>query len=52
MRIDLFHDTACPWCRIGKRHLQLALAQWPGGPVLQLMQQAAGEGTETRRTES
>ncbi len=33
MQIDLFHDTACPWCRIGKRHLQLALAQWQGKPV-------------------
>ena len=33
MRIDLFHDTVCPWCRIGKRHLQLALAQWDGEPI-------------------
>jgi predicted DsbA family dithiol-disulfide isomerase len=33
MQIDLFHDTACPWCRIGKRHLRLALAQWDGAPV-------------------
>jgi predicted DsbA family dithiol-disulfide isomerase len=33
MQIDLFHDTACPWCRIGKRHLQLALAQWDGEPI-------------------
>ena len=30
MRIDVFHDTVCPWCRIGKRHLSLALEQWPG----------------------
>ncbi len=21
MLIDIFHDTACPWCRIGKKHL-------------------------------
>ncbi|MEI2691134.1 MAG: DsbA family oxidoreductase [Anaerolineae bacterium] len=33
MQIDLFQDTVCPWCRIGKRHLQLALAQWDGAPV-------------------
>ncbi len=33
MQIDLFHDTACPWCRIGKRHLQLALAQWDSEPA-------------------
>lgn len=33
MRIDLFHDTACPWCRIGKAHLKAALEQWQGEPV-------------------
>ncbi len=33
MKIDVFQDTVCPWCRIGKQHLKLALAQWEGGPV-------------------
>lgn len=33
MKVDVFHDTVCPWCRIGKRHLELALAEWEGGPV-------------------
>jgi len=33
MQIDVYHDTVCPWCRIGKRHLQLALAEWDGEPV-------------------
>jgi len=33
MRIDVFHDTACPWCRIGKAHLQQALARWNGERV-------------------
>ncbi len=33
MHIDLFYDTTCPWCYIGKRHLQLALAQWDGTPI-------------------
>ncbi|MGB7338904.1 MAG: DsbA family oxidoreductase [Phototrophicaceae bacterium] len=28
MNIDVFHDIACPWCRIGKAHLQEALSQW------------------------
>jgi predicted DsbA family dithiol-disulfide isomerase len=28
MLIDIFHDTVCPWCRIGKKHLFDALAQW------------------------
>ena len=31
--IDIFHDTVCPWCRIGKAHLQQALEDWDGPPV-------------------
>lgn len=27
MKIDVFHDTVCPWCRVGKRHLLQALEQ-------------------------
>ena len=27
MRIDVFSDTVCPWCFIGRRHLQAALAE-------------------------
>ncbi|MGB9429822.1 MAG: DsbA family oxidoreductase [Gammaproteobacteria bacterium] len=26
MRIDIYSDTVCPWCFIGKRHLEKALA--------------------------
>jgi predicted DsbA family dithiol-disulfide isomerase len=33
MQIDVFSDTVCPWCRIGKRHLELALSEWAGEPV-------------------
>ncbi|MBP6786011.1 MAG: DsbA family oxidoreductase [Candidatus Promineofilum sp.] len=33
IQIDVFSDTVCPWCRIGKRHLELALADWEGEPV-------------------
>ena len=28
MQIDVFHDTVCPWCRIGKKHLFDALSQY------------------------
>jgi len=28
MLIDIFHDPVCPWCRIGKKYLFDALAQW------------------------
>lgn len=27
MLIDIFSDTVCPWCFIGKRHLERALAE-------------------------
>src|SRR5918999_3393101 len=30
VRIDIFSDTVCPWCMIGKRRLERALAQRPG----------------------
>jgi predicted DsbA family dithiol-disulfide isomerase len=33
MQIDVFQDTACPWCRIGKKNLRDALAQWGGEDV-------------------
>jgi predicted DsbA family dithiol-disulfide isomerase len=34
MEIDVYQDTACPWCRIGKAHLRKALEQWAGEPVM------------------
>lgn len=33
MLIDIFHDTACPWCWVGKKHLFNALKEWHGEPV-------------------
>ena len=29
MRIDIYSDTVCPWCYLGKRRFQLALAERP-----------------------
>ena len=29
MRIDIFSDTVCPWCYLGKRRFELALATRP-----------------------
>lgn len=31
--VDVFHDTICPWCRIGVAALQWALSGWNGPPV-------------------
>ncbi|MDT3415494.1 putative DsbA family dithiol-disulfide isomerase [Brevibacillus aydinogluensis] len=33
MIIEIFQDTICPWCRIGKKHLFDAIRQWGGEPV-------------------
>lgn len=33
IRIDIVSDAICPWCFIGKRRLEAALAQWDGGDV-------------------
>jgi predicted DsbA family dithiol-disulfide isomerase len=30
VHIDVIHDTACPWCRIGKANLRKALETWAG----------------------
>jgi predicted DsbA family dithiol-disulfide isomerase len=28
LQVDIWSDIACPWCAIGKRHLEQALADW------------------------
>ena len=33
VQIDIFSDTICPWCLIGKRRLEAALEMRPGLPV-------------------
>lgn len=33
MQIDVFHDTVCPWCRIGKKYLFDALSEYKGKAV-------------------
>jgi predicted DsbA family dithiol-disulfide isomerase len=55
MHVDVFQDTVCPWCRIGKKHLADALAQWEGEPVevrfhpFMLQPQMPAEGTDFRQ---
>src|SRR5208282_4695113 len=33
LSIDVYSDVICPWCYLGKKRLELALAEWDGGPV-------------------
>jgi len=36
VRIDVVSDVVCPWCFIGKRRLEKALALKPDVPILDL----------------
>lgn len=33
MKVDIYQDTVCPWCRIGKAHLFEAMEAWDGDPI-------------------
>jgi predicted DsbA family dithiol-disulfide isomerase len=33
MRVDVWSDVACPWCYVGKRRLEAAIAMFRDGPV-------------------
>ena len=33
IKVDIVSDVACPWCYVGKRRLESALAEWKGAPV-------------------
>ena len=57
MRIDVWSDLVCPWCYIGKRRLERALADRPGAPVVEIVHRSfqlnpsAPMGTTSRRRE-
>lgn len=33
MIIEVFQDTICPWCRIGKKNMFEAISKWTGEPI-------------------
>jgi len=37
MRIDVWSDLVCPWCYIGKRRLERALAAWSDTPQVEIV---------------
>ena len=55
MRIDVWSDLVCPWCYIGKRRLERALAGWPDVPQVEIVHRSfqlnpsAPEGTTSLR---
>jgi predicted DsbA family dithiol-disulfide isomerase len=52
--VEVWHDTVCPWCRIGLHNLGVALDAWKGAPVdvaihpFLLNPDAPKEGTDLR----
>ena len=55
MRIDVGSDLVCPWCYIGKRRLERAMAEFPGRDTVEIVHRSfqlnpsAPMGTTTRR---
>ena len=55
MRIDVWSDLVCPWCYIGKRRLEHALAKMPDAPQVEIVHRsfqlnpAAPMGTTSKR---
>ena len=37
LRIEIWSDIACPWCYLGKRHLEEALARFDGDAELEVI---------------
>jgi predicted DsbA family dithiol-disulfide isomerase len=37
LRIDIWSDIACPWCYVGKRHLEQALGQFEHGGAVEVV---------------
>src|SRR5215469_5125436 len=55
MRVDVWSDLVCPWCYIGKRRLERALAEFPGRERVEIVHRSfqlnpsAPIGTTARR---
>lgn len=33
VKVEVWHDTICPWCRIGLQNLESVMAGWDGPPI-------------------
>src|SRR5262245_36941564 len=40
LRVDIWSDIACPWCYIGKRRLEAALARFPHRDAVEVVWRA------------
>ncbi|HEX8358723.1 MAG TPA: DsbA family oxidoreductase [Longimicrobium sp.] len=37
MKVEIYSDVACPWCYIGKRRFERALAEYPGADDVEVV---------------
>ncbi len=37
MKVEIYSDVACPWCYIGKRRFEQALAEYPGADEVEVV---------------
>lgn len=37
MKVEIYSDVACPWCYVGKRRFERALAAFPGGSDVEVV---------------
>jgi predicted DsbA family dithiol-disulfide isomerase len=37
MKVEIYSDVACPWCYIGKRRFERALAEFPGAAEVEVV---------------
>src|SRR5437016_1704253 len=40
LRVDIWSDIACPWCYVGKRRLEAALARFPDRDSVEIVWRA------------
>ena len=40
LRVDIWSDIACPWCHVGKRRLEAALAEFPRKDAVEIVWRA------------
>jgi len=45
LKIDVYSDVICPWCYLGKKRLEAALAQWGGKAEVRFLPYELNPGT-------
>ncbi|MDQ1724160.1 MAG: hypothetical protein QOG52_1188, partial [Frankiaceae bacterium] len=40
MQVEIWSDVVCPWCYVGKRHFEAALARFPHADQVEVVHRA------------